>query len=198
MDSTSPTEKRLFLGIPAPAGIIPPLRELQASLEGTSGIRWVKEENLHITVFFFGNVSEEIIPNLIEMIRITLKAFRPFELAFDQFYLAPKPSRPRMIRARYHKAETFRHLVNRITDLYEQISPEQQQRRSPTPHITVARLRGLRQLELPPDPVGTHHDVSLPRTTHHNVSIHVTNLILWSSDLQPSGAVYEPLARFSL
>lgn len=184
MDSTSPTEKRLFLGIPAPAGIIPPIRELQDSLEGTSGIRWVKEENLHITVFFFGNVSEDLIPNLIEMIRITLKEFRPFELEFDQFYLAPKPSRPRMIWARYHKAEDFRLLVNRITDLYEQIQPQQQQRRSPTPHITVARLRG--------------GPTSATVETHHDVSIHVTDLILWSSDLQPSGAVYEPLARFSL
>ncbi len=185
MDSRSPTEKRLFLGIPAPAGIFTPLRALQEKLADAPGIRWIADENLHITVFFFGNVAEELIPNLIEMIRIALRGFEPFELIFDQFCLAPKGRDPRMIWARYHKAEAFRLLVRRITDLYEQIQPELQVRRSPVPHVTVARLGG---------DVGPHYNVPLQA----NASFRADTLVLWSSDLQPGGAVYEVVARFEL
>jgi 2'-5' RNA ligase len=194
----------LFIGIPAPESIFSPIQSLRKAWAETPGIRWVPEENLHITVFFFGNVSAELIPNLIEMVRVSLREFPPFELIFDQFCLAPKPKNPRMIWARYHKAEVFRQLVNRITDLYEQISPKLQQRRSPIPHITVARLREVdvgRQLELPPN-VGVLGELP-PNVgdwdgSHYNVTLPVEELVLWSSDLQPGGAVYEEVARFEL
>ena len=216
MTSKSPAEKRLFLGIPAPEGIFQPLQSLRQALEAQSGIRWVKAENLHVTVFFFGQVAEEMIPNLIEMIRATLREFAPFELIFDQFVPAPKARKPRMIWARYHKTETFRLLVNRITDLYAQIQPRQQQRKSPVPHITVARLRAevaVRHSEVSNSKEsevsnskreGAGSALSLSAVQHFRVlhsaapTFQVERLVLWSSDLQPGGAVYAEEAAFSL
>ena len=72
-------EKRLFIGIPAGREIQPILSDIQSSLAHNSGqIRWLPSENIHMTLFFLGNVFLIDIPKLTTALKdaLNLNHFR--------------------------------------------------------------------------------------------------------------------------
>jgi 2'-5' RNA ligase len=56
-DSMSGTELRLFLGITAPEALLEALPALREEVGNPPGLRWVPEENLHLTVLLSGECS---------------------------------------------------------------------------------------------------------------------------------------------
>lgn len=181
-------QHRLFLGIPIPPEIVQTLYDFQETMPFQSGISWVKPRNFHITVYFFGAVPTERLDNLQAMLEIGLKRFRPFDLSFDRYVLAPKPSEARMIWARYRKAGAFRAMVQFIHQLYEQIEPSVQARKSPIPHLTLARIKQKDKI-----PHGTWWDGPTPPKV-----LPVNELVLWESKLLPEGPEYSVLRRYKL
>jgi len=58
-------EKRLFIGIPAGREIQPILSNIQSSLAHNSRqIRWLPSKNIHMTLFFLGNIFLDDIEKL--------------------------------------------------------------------------------------------------------------------------------------
>lgn len=180
-----PRQRRLFLGIPLPAKVLFSLNKFALPHRNLNHIRWVPVDNLHITVYFFDNVPEEQLQNLIALISVGLRQTRSFELVFDRYCFAPQAKDARMIWARYRKSDAFRDLVTCIHTLYQQIAP-QQVRKSPVPHITLARLRDF-----------TDHPLVNLRLNHPPQLV-VGEVILWESHLRPEGAWYEVVHRFGL
>lgn len=183
---SSPDALRLFLGIPLPTSLTQALGTWQAQQPTASTLRWVAPELWHITIYFFGQVPEERKENLIALLEVGLKQTPTFTLDFDRLVLAPKPHEPRMIWARYQKHEAFRQLVVRLHRLYQQIDPHIQMRKSPIPHITLARLKT-------PD-AAQEVSLDLPQ----DLAMEVNHCVLWNSTLTPSGPIYTEIASFSL
>ncbi|MEZ4775850.1 MAG: RNA 2',3'-cyclic phosphodiesterase [Bacteroidia bacterium] len=180
-----PRQRRLFLGIPLPEKVLFPLNDFVRPHQNLKNIRWVPADNLHITVYFFDNVPEERVENLISLISVGLRQTRSFGLDFDRYCFAPQAKDARMIWARYRKSDAFRDLVTCIHTLYRQIAP-QQIRKSPVPHITLARLRDFSDHRL------------LNLRFNQPPQLPVNELILWESHLRPEGAWYEVVRRFGL
>lgn len=152
------------------------------------GLRWTPQENLHITVYFFAEVSEELQPNLESLLQLALNTVPVFELAFDRYELAPPGQKaPRMIWARFQKQPEFLRLHQNIHSLYSQIHPKQQIRKRPIPHVTLARLKGKSQN-------GTWKLEGYPQEK----TLRVEKLILWESQLKPEGAAYANLKEYPL
>ncbi|MEM6346076.1 MAG: RNA 2',3'-cyclic phosphodiesterase [Bacteroidota bacterium] len=181
-------QHRLFLGIPIPPEISQTLYDFQENMPFQSGINWVKPRNFHITVYFFGAVPTERLDNLQVMLAVGLRRFQAFELSFDRYVLAPKPSEARMIWARYRKAGVFRALVQFIHSLYTQIEPSVQARKSPIPHLTLARIKQKEKT-----PQGPWWDGPTPPP-----KLSVNELVLWESTLFPEGPEYSVLRRYKL
>lgn len=176
-------EQRLFLGIPldpATQRVLTQAHHIQAP-----GLRWIAPENLHITLYFFGVVPIEMSDNLHALLDLALAEIEGFRLTFDRYVRAPKPCSPRMIWARYHKHEAFRDLVQQLHALYQQIDPSIQMRKSPIPHVTLARLR---------DWDGSGWPLRMPVPP----ALPVKNVVLWQSTLTPQGAKYEVRGRWKL
>lgn len=162
-----------------------PLMDFQYDHSELSGIRWVRRDLLHITLYFFGEIPVEMADNLVSLIQIGCKEFSPFTLSFEQYCYAPPRKAPRMIWARYQKHQVFKEMAVRLHSLFLQIRPDQQFRKSPIPHITLARLREVDQ-----------QSIIFPST--RLADLEVDQLILWESFLSPSGPEYEEIERFHL
>jgi len=186
-DSGQLPAKRLFLGIPLPEEALQALRHFRQQHAHLRGLRWVPDENLHITLYFFGAVPALQVHNLREMIQARLHEQQAFELKFRAYALAPRPREPRMIWARFDKHPSFTALVGQLDQAYQQIHTNQFNRKSPIPHITLARLKHFTQAR--------EVDLGLPFSP---TILPVKELCLWESQLHPSGARYEALARFAL
>lgn len=90
---------RLFVAVPLPpeaqaaaARILGGLRE-----EGWP-VRWVREDSLHITLKFFGEVMPERLDTIAEMVGFAIEGTRPMTLAIAGAGAFPGLIRPRVIR----------------------------------------------------------------------------------------------------
>lgn len=182
-----PGEKtRLFIG----AEILPEFSEevgaLRLDLKQAGWLSWTKPENLHITVFFLGDVRIEMLENLISLFRIGYLSCKPFTLLPGKWIWAPKGKDARMIWIRFPKSEEFSELVRKSQDWFAQIQASPQQRLRPIPHITVARFRPDERspVDLPPGQI--------------NGALNIKSLKLWRSDVSEAGVSYTALATFRL
>ncbi len=50
-------KQRLFIGVPVPRGAIAFVQEAQKALAGLPGLRQIKEDQLHVTLGFIGEVD---------------------------------------------------------------------------------------------------------------------------------------------
>lgn len=152
------------------------------------GIRWTPLQNLHLTTYFIGTVPAEVLPNLMALIQIGLSSLPTFDLTFSTLQFAPKVSEARMIWAGFEKSHAFTHTVQHLHETLGPFLPQQQQvRKSPKPHITLARLKQFDAFEQ----VALHSPIQ-------SKILEVREMILWESISGPTGAQYSELSRFIL
>ena len=175
--------RRLFLAIPLPDETKAALCTLQSSLP--RGLRLVAVDQLHLTLHFIGPALIEWLDEKLDAVRcepfpLTIRGVGHFETARNTITLwaGVDPSSPLM--------ELHRLLGECLISLNLPVDP-----RPYSPHITLAR--GDRSLMTPvlQTFVSDHSRLELP-------AIAVTEFLLYSSTLQPTGPVYTVERRFVL
>ena len=73
-------KRRLFFAIPLNEKYTHLTRKYIQNYPRLNELRWIKEENLHITMLFMGNVNAEYIPALIKTAEVVFTAAPKFEL----------------------------------------------------------------------------------------------------------------------
>jgi 2'-5' RNA ligase len=185
MESTSSSSRRLFLCFSLPPEAQAALDAWQAGLPDAGEAAWATPEKRHLTLCFIGAVPELMLPNLVSLIRVGFRHEEAFPLQFRDYCWAPPGQEPRMIWARWHKHPAFVQMARRAEWLLTPLFERQAERRSPIPHITLARLRPRGEpLPLPQAPAPP----PLP----------LRELLLWESHKQPGGTTYERLESFRL
>ncbi|AZZ37568.1 RNA 2',3'-cyclic phosphodiesterase [Bdellovibrio sp. qaytius] len=139
--------KRLFVAIKPSLGQIyqldPYLKKLKKSFDQKEiQIKWSPLENMHITLNFLGEISEEKIPVLRDKISEVANQFNDFNLkihdlgAFDHFQKA------RTVFVDVQRSQSLLDLQSLIEQKLELI-PQQQY----YPHLTLGRLRNPNSIE---------------------------------------------------
>jgi RNA 2',3'-cyclic 3'-phosphodiesterase len=176
--------RRIFLGISVPQAISHSLSVYAENLTDDR-LKWVKQENYHITVSFFGPQDDQYITTIIDTINVNINELAPFRLKFQRICFAPPEKAPSMIWAQYQQTESFNELVIKVESAVKDIISFSDKRNSqnPIPHITLARfkhtdLRELPQIELDP--------------------IHVSTLNIFESKQTETGRLYTVLKEFPL
>lgn len=174
---------RLFVGIDPPAAV---KQTLLLAMGGLAGARWQRQDQLHLTVRFIGEVdghgARDIAAALASIghpaITVALDGIGTFEARGkpDSLWVGITPEAA--IRTLHNKVDQALARVG--------IAPDQ---RSFKPHITIARLRGrVRGLEVFMAGAGALR--SAPFT--------IDSLCLYRSILSADGAVYDIVERYPL
>jgi 2'-5' RNA ligase len=169
--------KRLFVSIELPHSLAQHLAELNPSLRG---VRWLAPEQMHLTLSFLGNVSNEVE----EALKKNLNAieWKAFFLPICGFGTFPGKGEPNIlwIGVGTGHPHLFQ-LHKRVQEaaLRAGLEPDL---RSFHPHITIARCRDVSAESIRPF-LRTHaaFDAGM---------IHVESFCLNSSALTPSGSIY--------
>lgn len=156
-------------------------------------VKWVEEENYHLTLKFFGDLTPEQIQMIKEILPGLGDGEAPFHLRCSNSYLLfPDQKRPRVfclaltgdLEALYRlQQKTERELV-KAGFLAE--------KKKFHPHITLGRFRSLRNSQ------------ALFRLIQENAALPfeegfpVREIVLMASELTPRGPRYKPLAAFPL
>lgn len=175
---------RLFVALALPEEL---RRELARLCHGVRDARWVSDENLHLTLRFIGEVEEPRVTEISDALdRIRSQQFTLVLSGVGHF------KNGRVIRSLWagtEPCEGLRHLQGRIDSALRQAGVPPDGRRF-TPHVTLARLRNGT-----PRQVGSWIEAN---GLFRAAPLAVDHFVLFESRLGHTGAVYSPLAEFSL
>ena len=185
---------RCFVAIELPDDVRAALARTQASLRQRApraDLRWVDAAGLHVTLKFLGEVAEDRLSALTDALRATVASHAALALAVAGLGGFPSLGRPRVLWAGIPTGVAE---LGRLAAALERalaplgFPPESRPFRS---HVTIARVRSPRGTGRIAAAIRAGGDVDFGRWT-------ATDVVLFQSRLRPSGAVYEPLARFAL
>jgi 2'-5' RNA ligase len=132
---------RLFVAVPLPPPALEEAGGLLRSLRAHEWpVRWVRDDGLHITLKFFGEVTSDRLEAIEELLQFATAGMPPIELALSGGGAFPSSERPRVLRLEITAGGDLELLQDRMERGGEQIgfAPEGRPFR---PHITLGRVR---------------------------------------------------------
>lgn len=175
---------RLFIAIELPDEV---KRGLVAPRRGIPGVRWVPQEQIHLTLLFLGEVGEEQVAPLCRALAEVSGA--PFTLTLSGTGCFPNNRRPRVFWVGLDPQPALDRLAEGVKRAAESCGITTEERPF-TPHITLARIR-------PPAPFDTGGRLAqwVPEGLP---PISVREFVLFQSILEAHGALHRPVRAFPL
>ncbi|MCC9138580.1 RNA 2',3'-cyclic phosphodiesterase [Pontibacter silvestris] len=177
-------EIRLFVAATLPSPLKVNLQEqLQPFLQ--PAVRAVPLDNLHLTLFFIGNVPQQELPAIKQALAEVTKRHAPFTLFLASTEAGPNAHSPRLIWARFQQHQAFEALSH---DLVQALATEPPKKQKAIPHVTMARFRK-----------GQPTPKRLPALVpEHDYTLEVNSIALWQSTLTSPHPVYTVLETYTL
>jgi len=180
---------RLFVALEIPSAVRENLGALLKSLRAVSPqTRWVRPENLHVTLKFIGEVLE----TKLAAIRNALAGARsdqPVTLDFRGLGFFPSEKHPRVFWAGIEASPNLKTLAADIDRATEKLGIPREQRPF-SPHLTLARFE-------PPGLPEKLRSAIRENEVRDFGTLHTGQFHLIESKLKPSGAEYTTLESFS-
>lgn len=175
---------RTFIAVELPERFIPEIERIESALN-TPGIKLVEPKQVHITLKFLGDISE----NNVEPIASALSQVNchPFEARIKGVGVFPKPA---YIRVIWLGAEgNFETLHSEVERVLAPFKFEKDDRFSP--HATLARVKQLREKASILEKIKKLENIELG-------TMNVDSISLKKSTLTPKGPMYETLREIKL
>lgn len=183
---------RIFLAINLPLEIKNKLEQLQSQWSSIPA-KWVKTENLHITLLFLGSLKSEFLPKIFEATKTVIETFSSFEIKLKKIaFFPPKKMPPRMIWVFLEESKTLTDLKVALEQkiITQKISFQQEEREF-SPHITLARIKKFEFRNLEKD--------EIPEVNEKiDFSFRARSIDIMESYLKRGGPVYSLLHSFPL
>ena len=126
---------RLFVGLEIPDGVITGLEGLR---EGVEGARWQRDDQLHLTLAFIGEVPNRHLIDIADTLsRIEID---PFDLALAGVNFFGKPGKPKALWAKVENKKPLMHLHEKVNHALLEMGLDVETRKF-TPHVTLARFK---------------------------------------------------------
>ena len=173
---------RLFVAVEVPGDVRTMLRQLSQQLKmKSSGAKWTQPEQMHVTLKFIGEVSDEKVSAIRAALR-NVHSAAPVDFAFRGVGFFPDDRRPSTF---WCGVEASKNLVPLATDISKSLEPLgiENERRAFVPHLTLARIK-------------SNADARALVTASKDWAgklfgtARAAEFRLLSSDLKPSGAVH--------
>jgi RNA 2',3'-cyclic 3'-phosphodiesterase len=179
---------RLFVALEVPSTVRENLARLLKSLHAVSPqTRWVRPENLHVTLKFIGEVPEtKLAP--IRAALAHVNSDQPVMLDFRGLGFFPNEKHPRVFWAGIEASENLKTLAADIEKATEKLGMPREQRPF-SPHLTLARFE-------PPQLPEKLRAAIQGKTGRDFGSLHTDQFHLIESKLKPSGAEYTTVESF--
>jgi 2'-5' RNA ligase len=144
-------------------------------------VRWVKPQNIHLTLRFLGETDSEALPLLGGCLDEVAAEIKPFGLSLAELGCFPNPRKPRVIWIGVGgQAESLRGLQRSVEDRLA-IAGWQREGRRYHAHLTLGRVKNAQKVVAARLPWG--RDLAAG-------SFEAAKICLVQSELRPDGAVY--------
>jgi len=186
---------RSFIAIALPQRLLDMVRQVQQDFRKSGfSLRWVKPEQVHLTLKFMADLSEADQPAVLEALTETCNPFPPFSLSLQGIGVFPNVRSPRVLwigmggdtAAVIQLQQRLERSISQKTD--HRVAAED---RPFKPHVTIARFQERI--------VSDHLVTALRRHTGLTSDPFTVSELHWiESRLTPSGPIYRTLTSVRL
>jgi 2'-5' RNA ligase len=177
---------RSFIALPIPKETANELGDIAAKMsyqDKSNAVKWVDQENYHITLAFLGEQRESDLELLAEQLDAHLNQH---EFLLNLSHLSPFPeTKPKLLAAMVEKKEDIVSVQKQVISSAYAAGLVFDKRKF-IPHLTLGRYRHTRN----------HYAGTIPMNVSYETFI--DEVVLYQSTLTNSGAEYEPIFRFPL
>jgi 2'-5' RNA ligase len=167
-------------------------REVERLMTCGADVKWVAEENLHVTMKFLGQVDRLVVPEIVKALAKAVGEVEPFRAEVAGVAFFPKPTRPKIVAAGVDPVAAGRlgEVMARLEDALVEVGFGKENRGFRA-HVTLGRVRGTKG-------VGALADALLTADGRPFGQQDVDQLTLFMSELSPAGPRYTVLGRAGL
>lgn len=156
------------------------------------GVKWVKPENLHITLYFFGEIDDSTLKPLEKVIKGSIAEIHEFPVTVRRVSAFPSIKRPRVIWLGIDNT------TNEMKGIFESIKKGleierlfvNREEREFASHLTIGRVKGYCNQGLIQEIYNMENEVF--------GTFSVREFILYKSTLTRGGPIYEKLRIYPL
>jgi 2'-5' RNA ligase len=183
---------RTFIAIELPHHIADALGNLQETLRSSKlNIRWVRPENIHLTLKFLGDIPPEAVDPISRTLSESVRNYDPISLSAKGSGVFPGIKNPRVIwvglSGQVLRLKTMQQaLEENLTAL-----GFEKEKRTFKGHVTLGRIKGS------VDPVRLNAALNAVMDFQTEPFL-ADRIFLFQSDLKPSGPVYTKIASAAL
>ena len=182
---------RTFISIPLPHVVKGVNQMLTSTFDPDRiKIRWVKHNNLHLTLHFLGFTPEDDIPLIEKEIAVIISNHKPFNLTISRTGCFPDSLKPSVLYLGIeNNLKSLNDLVNKLTLKMTALGYKQRDENY-TPHVTIGKINYPQKFK---------PDLSIfLNSSYDNIEFSVDKVQLLSSEVLSEGVVYNILNTFSL
>ena len=153
-------------------------------------IKWVEPENMHLTLKFFGETDETLIPAIGLVMEESAKKSKPFTLKISKTGIFGSHYDPKVVWFGIEKQQELESLAKNMFAGLEKCG-YQHDRQNFVPHLTIARIKELKDKQLFQQIIGKYNTIEIQEEN-------VTEIILYESILRREGPLYVKVFSFQL
>ena len=184
-----PPTIRAFIALELPPSVISLLEKVQEDLKSLRvRAKWVKPENIHLTLKFLGNISPDDIDKIGGSMMDTVEEFAPIDLVAMGVGVFPGIQRPRVIWVGLGGQIQPLFAMQRVLEDNLADLGFKKEKRPFKGHLTLGRIR---QTVNPT----TIRQIMREYANLSSEEFTASRIILFKSELKPSGAVYSQLLQ---
>jgi 2'-5' RNA ligase len=197
--STKPDGPRLFIAAPLPSQVLDHLGHLLDDLSSRNlPVRWTAPNALHLTFHFIGEVPTE----RAELLRMSFANLAPktgtIKVTTGNLGVFPNEKRPRVIWIGLGgQTDRLKDLHRSAATVLDRLDYPVEER-SFRPHLTLGRARDSVDQLFPYQLSEAFQSSSIREIVDHPIEFTISELVLYRSHLEKSGARYESLATVRL
>ncbi|NQV01292.1 MAG: RNA 2',3'-cyclic phosphodiesterase, partial [Bacteroidia bacterium] len=165
------------------------LRGLKQALRHDK-IKWVEEENMHITIKFFGETEVARIPAIGNVLGAVADSVKEFSFCYEGLGIFGSSYNPRVVWA---GIQPYEELSRLMMSLKRELVPLgfPADRQNTVPHLTLGRIRSIHDRSQFQEALDSFKQISSQKMM-------ADNLVLFESILLPSGPEYHKIDSFPL
>ena len=188
------TEHRCFLAIDVEPSLIDKIVEVQKEFKQTNNnVKYVEKENLHFTVKFFGNISNNKINEIKDKVKNTLSKiiFEESEskLAIEGIGTFPNKNYMKVL---WIGTEENKFLINLQKELdleFEKLGFKKE--KNFKTHLTIGRIRNLKNKKEFKAKIEELENITIGK-------MNISKISLKKSELTPKGPIYSDIEIFNI
>lgn len=179
---------RLFIAMPIPESTLSEIFKLKNKIiDKEAELRWEKNEKIHLTLKFIGEVSNEIVPLIIEQISF-LNHFEKIKFSLTEFNFFPNGYNPKILYIGLSDNEIINQMVFELNQRLFEIGIEKSEKNF-KPHLTILRIK---------KPVSKSFIKSAKSLNISSLNFIANEVSLYQSNLKPNGSQYKKIKKYFL